>query len=321
MFRRNRHERHAVRRIHARGEHIDACIDVLDVKRKRHAFAAADPIALHRLDAFGPAFEPVDPRQQPIRVIGNLEVPLREVAALDQMSAAPALAVVDLFVGEHGLIVRAPVYRRFALVGQPALEHAQEEPLVPFIVRGIAGRELARPIVARAHQLDLPAHVVDVRARPGVGLDPALDRRVLCGQAECIPAHRVDDVVAAHAHHPRYGVAERVVFRVADVQIARRIRQHLQDVVLRARVGVVGTVDPVRFPAGLPGLFDRTMVVRQRPFFEHFVIVPSPGLGCHQGHGRWSTLVLVRRCALSHSRYLEEKRLVAPDLSRLALGA
>ena len=97
--------------------------------------------------------------EQPIGVRGDLQEPLREVAPLDEMRAAPAAPVDDLLVREHGPIVRAPVHRRLALVRETALEEAQEEPLIPAVILGLAGRDLARPIVARSHQADLAAHV------------------------------------------------------------------------------------------------------------------------------------------------------------------
>jgi hypothetical protein len=181
MLRRHGQERYAEERVDARREDVDRRVHVLDVERERRAFAAADPVALHRLDAFGPALELVDPRQQSVRVGGDVEEPLREVAALDDAAAAPARAVDDLFVCEHGLIDGAPVHGRLAFVRETLLVHPQEKPLVPAVILGIAGRELAAPIVARAHQLDLAAHVGDVRARPRFGCDPALNRGVFRG--------------------------------------------------------------------------------------------------------------------------------------------
>jgi hypothetical protein len=53
-------------------------------------------------------------------------------------------------------------------------------------------------------------------------------------EAEGIPAHRVQDVVALHALQTRQHVGRGVALRVADVQAGTgRIREHVEDVVLR----------------------------------------------------------------------------------------
>ena len=143
-------------------------------------------------------------------------------------------------------------------IGEAALEHRDEEALLPAIVRGIAGRELASPVVAEPHAPQLIPHVGDVVARPGRRMRPALDRRVLRRHAEGVPADRVQDVEAAHASLARDHVADRVVADVAHVDAAGRIRKHLEAVELRTgRVGadLVGTLlGPARLPALLDGM-------------------------------------------------------------------
>ena len=66
------------------------------------ALGAADPVALHRLDVSRPV-DLVEALDQPVGVVGDLEEPLLELAALDDGAAALAAAVDDLLVGEHGL--------------------------------------------------------------------------------------------------------------------------------------------------------------------------------------------------------------------------
>ena len=68
------------------------------------AVAAADPVALHRLDVLGPV-DRVEVVEQPVGVVGDLEEPLLELAQLDLGAAALAVAVDHLLVGEHGLVV------------------------------------------------------------------------------------------------------------------------------------------------------------------------------------------------------------------------
>ena len=68
--------------------------------------------------------------------------------------------------------------------------------------------------------------------RPLVGVDAVLDGRVLRRQAEGVPAHGVQHVVALHALVAGDHVADGVVAHVAHVELARRVGEHLQAVVL-----------------------------------------------------------------------------------------
>ena len=206
--------------------------------------------------------QPVEAFEQPIRVVGDLEVPLREVAPLDGRAAAPAAPVLDLLVGEHRLIDRAPVHRRFALVRQAVLEHAARR------TTGSSGSTRDRRSQTRASSRSPCPSAGSGGAcsrcsrASSSRVDPALDRGVLGRQAERVPAHRVHDVVAAHAHacarSRRRGCSS---CAWPDVQIARGIRQHLEHVVLRARVVVARDVDALALPALLPRALDGAKIV------------------------------------------------------------
>ena len=80
------------------------------------------------------------------------------------MPPRSVLPSIDLFVGEHGAELGAPVDRDLGLVGEPALEQLQEDPLRPAEVVGIGGVDLARPVVAEAEHLELAAEGGDVLA-------------------------------------------------------------------------------------------------------------------------------------------------------------
>ena len=175
----------------------------------------------------------LDAVEQLVGVVRDAEEPLLQLARRRPRAAAPARAVDDLLVGEHGLAARAPVDVRAPAVRQIALEHLQEQPLVPAVVLGQAGRDLALPGVADAEALELPLHVGDVLERPGLGMRAVLDRGVLGRQAERVPAERMQDVEAAHALHARDDVADHVVADVADVRVPRRVGEHLEAVELR----------------------------------------------------------------------------------------
>ena len=88
--------------------------------------------------------------EQPVGVVGDPEEPLLELAHLDLVPAALAAAVDHLLVGEHGLVVRAPLDRRLLAVREAALEQLQEDPLRPAVV--------ARLVVAssRIQSIEIP---------------------------------------------------------------------------------------------------------------------------------------------------------------------
>src|SRR5262249_44719534 len=95
-----------------------------------------------------------------------------------------------------------------------------------------------------------------------------LDRVLLGGQAERVPAHRMEDVVALHALPPRDDVRADVADRVADVEARPRgVREHVEHVELLARGIVVGIAGVrraegrPRLPARLPLRVDRARIV------------------------------------------------------------
>ena len=90
--------------------------------------------------------------------------------------------------------------------------------MVPFVILGLAGRQLALPIEGKAERLQLLLHVGNVVIRPLRGRHVVLHRGIFGGQAEGIPAHRLQDVVAAHMVVAGEYVAYRVVAHMTHVQ-------------------------------------------------------------------------------------------------------
>ncbi len=83
--------------------------------------------------------------------------------------------------------------------------------------------------------------LVDVLVRPLGSLRVVLDGGVLGRQAKGIEADGMQHVVAAHAGLTGHGIADGIVARVAHVEVARGIREHLEHVLLGlAVVGVDG---------------------------------------------------------------------------------
>ena len=129
---------------------VTRLVAALDLEVDVGADRAADPVALHPDDLLRPeALELVQVVEQAVGVVGDLEVPLRELLLHDLGAAALAVAVDDLLVREHGLVVRAPVDRALLAVGQAALVQALEQPLVPAVVLRVARVQDPRPVVRR----------------------------------------------------------------------------------------------------------------------------------------------------------------------------
>src|SRR5882762_9766091 len=144
-------------------------------------------------------------------------------------------AIYHLFVGQYRAALRAPIDAALLPVGQPAFQHAQEEPLVPAVILGLAGRNLTPPVVA---ETKAPQHALKLRnvfVGPLTRMSVVLDRRVFRRQAKGVPAHRMQHVESAHALHSRNHVSDRVVALVSHVHLAARIREHLQHVILGLR--------------------------------------------------------------------------------------
>ncbi len=267
MLRRKLHRGRAENRIDARGEDADLRSRrpgvALKLEIDQRAFAAADPVALHGAHFLGPALELVEIAQQLFGVLGRAHEPLLQLALLDErVFVAPAASVDDLLVGQHRRALRAPVHLALLAIDQSLLVELEEEPLVPAVVIGQAGGDLARPVVGEAEALHLRLHVGDVAERPLARRRVVGDGGILRGQAERIPSHGMKHVVAVHPHVAGERVADRVVAHVPHVQRARGIGQHLEDVIfLLGRVGLGGVERGILLPALEPLLFDGLRVV------------------------------------------------------------
>src|SRR3990172_2906906 len=114
------------------------------------AFASPDPVPLHLEDVVRPSPpELLVPGEQFLRVLRDAYEPLVELAlgdarlVVDEAGAVP----VHLLVGKNGLALVAPVELRPLPVGKPVLQHPEEEQLLPPVIVGGAGGELAVPVV------------------------------------------------------------------------------------------------------------------------------------------------------------------------------
>ena len=254
-------EAHAHQGVRTGGEHGQRRALPFHRELDLQSLAAPQPVALHGLDRVGPARQRVQAVQQLLRVIGDLEEPLRDLALFHHRAGAPAAAVDDLLIGQHGLVHRVPVHDRVLAIRHALFQQPGEHQLFPAVVLRPAGGELAAPVDGVAQRLELRAHVSDVGVGPFGRRGLVLDRGVLRRQAERIPAHRLQHVLAVHALVAADDIADGVVAHVAHVQCAGRIRQHRQAVELRPRRIFADFVGVVRVPVRLRGGLHRVRAV------------------------------------------------------------
>ena len=265
MIRRDGDEACAVQRVRPRGEHLDQVVAVRRgadrLEPDEQPLGSADPVRLHQPDLLGPALESVQRLKQVLRIVGDLEHPFRLLALLDQRAGAPAAAVDHLLVGKHRPVDRVPIDLPRLAVDQAGFQHVEEQALLLVIVVEVAGRELARPIERQAHAFELAAHDGDIVVGPFGGMDAALDGRILGREAESIPAHRVQHVVALGAHGAGHDVAHGVVPHMAHMDAARGVWEHFKNIIFRTRIVLGRAEDAALLPRGLPMLLSFRRVV------------------------------------------------------------
>ena len=222
---------------------------------------SADPVSLHDLDPLGPV-QAVQVPEQLFRVGGDPEEPLLQVALGYHVARTLAGPVrQDLLVGQHRLAAGTPVHRRHGPVGQPRVQEALEDELVPAHVLRVVAAYLPAPVVDGADGDDAGLQLLDARLGEDPGVDPRLDGRVLGGQAEGVEAEGGQHGVALHPAVAHDQVAEGVVAHVAHVRPPARVGVHRQHVVLGLRIPRIDLVGPLRGPPLLPLPLDGLRVV------------------------------------------------------------
>ena len=188
-------------------------------------------------------------------------VQVREPEGVDQLAATPLVEIGPAVLG-IGLEHRRELGDRTGPIGVlvvPAVEDLQEDPLRPAVVGDVGRGDAPTGVVAESERAQLAAHGRDVR----LGGDPRvlarLHRVLLRRQAERVVAHRVQDVLAAHAGEPGVDVGADVAERVADVETGPAgVREHVQDeerVASRDPLGALGEqAGGVRRPEGVLGV-------------------------------------------------------------------
>ncbi len=115
-------ERGAEQRVGARRE--DRVIDAQLLAAEDHLrpLRAPDPVALHRLDMLGPV-DRVEVLEQPLRVIGDAEEPLLELAPFHQeRRTARSATSIDLLIGKHRRVIGTPIDGGVLAIGETSLK-------------------------------------------------------------------------------------------------------------------------------------------------------------------------------------------------------
>ncbi len=267
------------------------------------ALGAADPVTLHGQDPVRPL--PLQHRhvvQQPLVEVGDPEVPLGQVAFGDLGTASFAVTADDLLVRQHRLVVRAPVDRGGLPVRQVMLVQLQEQPLRPLVVARVVAVQPGRPVEADGVTPERISLGLDVGVGPGDRVHIAFDGGVLRRQAEGVPADRVQDVVPLLEPVARHHVGQRPRLGVAHVQVAGRVRVHVQQVAaLGRRRPWPGTAPGRPRPSAIcPGRRGRRSPTRCRPGSPSHRDATRGPRAAASAVPRWSwSDALLVRCLLS----------------------
>ncbi len=265
MFRRKHHIRRAEQRIGTRREHFERerllVAQPNRLETHMRANGLANPIALHRYDAFGPV-ERVKVVQQAFGVFGDLEEPLLDIALRGRCAASFAVATDDFLVRESDVAAWAPVHRRRLPIRKTAFVQLQEDPLGPPVVVRIARVDFARPVVHRADFGELTLERGDVVLGGDTRMNLVRDGVVFRRQTKRVPPHGMEHVLSQETLVPRPDVTQHISAPVTDMKPrARGVREHVEAVVLRARVVVLCGVDAVFIPPRAPFRFQCSEIV------------------------------------------------------------
>ncbi len=225
---------------------------------------AAHPVLLlnlHPLDEV----QPLQIVNEPLGVLGDFQHPLALIPA-DHGAVAPlADSVHHLFVGQDALAGGAPVDGHLLFVGKALFEELEENPLGPFVVGRVGGVNLPLPVEGKPQGAQLGLEVGDVLLGKFGGMDVVFDGVVFGGQAEGVPPHGIEDVVALHPALAGHDIQGGVGPGMAHMEpLAGGVGELHQGVVFGLCVVVGGGKAPVLVPPLLPFSFDGRKIVLQK---------------------------------------------------------
>ena len=267
VLRRQREERRTEQRVRPGREDRQLLSASVDAEHHARAVRAPDPVSLHRQHTLRPVLEQVHLVQQLVGVLRmrkNHCVRFLASTSAPQRSQRPSITcsfASTVWSFGHHLTEAPPCGTR-----DLARRSAETATVSSGSTRGRASRPRA-PSRSPSPCGHLLANRRDVALRDDARVPAFLDRGVLGRQAERVVSHRAQHLHAAAPLHVRDHVADRVVQRVPHVEVARRVREHLDHVGLSAfgvQLVEVGGRDMERLLGGpdlLPFRLDRLWVV------------------------------------------------------------
>ena len=289
MLGRQDHERRAEQRVGSCGEDRDLAGGRREVDLG--AEAAADPVALHRLDRVAPV-EQVEVVDQPVGVGGDTHHPLAHVPLEHREVAAVAAAVGgDLLVGDHRAEAGTPVDRGLADVGEAVIV----DDLGP-----LADAEIC------------PRAAVRRRARAGLELGDELADRT--GTVEVVVVPGVEDLAEDPLCPPvELGVgcrhaAARVVCEAESAQLAAVGG----DVLRRGDRGVLSGLDGELLGGQAEGVEPHRV--------QHVVAGHPLEAGEHVGADETERVAHVQAAARRVGEHVEHEQLLAAFGGQLGVG-
>ncbi len=257
----HQHKGCAEERVLAGGENFNGAFAFCHGEIHFAAVTFADPVFLHRHDAFRPAGQLVAIFQKLFDVGGDFKEPLIQNFFLHFGTTAPAQAAFDLLIGQHCIALGAEVDAGAFFVCQAFFIHPDKEELFPAVIFRLTGGDLPIPVVAESHAFELFAHVVDIFIGPFGRMDFVFDGGVFRGHTEGVPANRMQDVKSFHALVAGDHVPDGIITNMADMDFAGRVGKHLQQVVFFL-LWVFGNLKDFFFiPFFLPFFFDGNWIV------------------------------------------------------------
>ena len=141
----------------------------------------------------------------------------------------------------------------------------QKQPLGPAVVVLMAGGLFSRPVDRQTKPTELITHLLDVAICPDPRIHTALNRCVLCGKSEGVPAHRMQNGIPSHALCPCDHISDHVVPDMTHVQAAGGVGKHRKGIerpLLRFRC--LRCIQILLLPCLLPSLFENGGVIAIR---------------------------------------------------------
>ena len=142
------------------------------------------------------------------------------------------------------------------------IKHLLKSPLRPFIIIGIAGANLATPIVAKAYFVELFTITCNILFGSDSRMLTCLNSILLSRQSVRIETHRMQYVITLQTLVATIYVGSDITQRMPHMQTrSRGIRKHIQYIKFRAFASIFHLVNGIFFPISLPFLFDFSKVI------------------------------------------------------------